>query len=143
MKKIRVLYGLASLFSLLAGFSIYLLFRDLNNFLLFEFIPKPGFAGAILVPLEPSVFSYFLKYNLPDALWFISIILFFRFLWFCNTKMQRKYVFCAYGMGIIFEASQLSQKIPGTFDWLDLLFMGLGAFAESLVYNVFVKRRLV
>jgi hypothetical protein len=35
-----------------------------------------------------------------------------------------------------FEISQLSEKIPGTFDILDLVFMGSGAFFESLIFNL-------
>ena len=40
------------------------------------------------------------------------------------------------------ETSQLSEKVPGTFDLLDLLFMGIGAFVEGLLYKLFTTRRL-
>jgi glycopeptide antibiotics resistance protein len=74
-------------------------------------------------------------------LWFVSGILLLRFIWFYRFKEQKVYVACFYGIGTIFEISQLSEKIPGTFDFLDLLFMGIGAFVEGLLYNIFVKRR--
>ena len=143
MKKIRAVYGFSSLLSLSIGIVIYLLFRDLNNMLLLNWIPKLKFTETVFIQLTPSIFSYFLKFNLPDMLWFLSAILFFRFLWFYNMKVQRVYIYCLYGIGIILETSQLSEKVPGTFDWLDLLFMGMGAVGEGLLYNIFVRRRFV
>jgi hypothetical protein len=143
MKKMRILYGLLSLSFLITGILIFLLFRDFNNMVLFSWIPKPEFLKTILVPLKPSIVSYFLKYNLPDMLWFVSAILFFRFIWFYKIKIQKAYIWCFYGIGVLFETSQLSKKVPGTFDWMDLLFMGTGAFIENLLYNIFTRRRFV
>jgi len=143
MNKIRAFYGLLSLFTLFIGIVIYFLFRDLNNLILFSFLPKPEFIKTILIPIKPSIFSSFLKYHLPDMLWFISAILFLRFLWFYKTKEQTVYIFCFYGIGIVIETSQLSEKVPGTFDRLDLLFMSIGAFVEGLIYKKFIVRRIV
>ena len=139
----RAFYGLLSFFSLIIGMLIYFLFRDLNNMILFAWIPKPVFTGTVLLPLRPSIFSNILKFNLPDTLWFLSAILFLRFIWFYKTKIQKTYIHFFYAIAAIFELSQLSKKIPGTFDWMDLLFMGIGAFVESLLYNIFARRRFV
>jgi phosphoglycerol transferase MdoB-like AlkP superfamily enzyme len=111
--------------------------------LLFAWIPKPVFAGTVLLSLRPSFFSNILKFNLPDTLWFLSAILFLRFIWFYRTKIQKAYIHSFYAIAAIFEISQLSKKVLGTFDWLDLLFMGIGAFVEGLLYNIFTKRRFV
>jgi len=142
MNKIRTFYGLLSLFTLLTGILIYLLFRDLNNLILFTWIPKPEFIKSILIPIKPSIFSSFLKYHLPDVLWFISAILFLRFLWFYKTKEQKVYIFCFYGIGLVIETSQLSEEVPGTFDWFDLLFMSMTALLEGLLYKIFIQRSL-
>jgi len=142
MNKIRLFYGLLSLFTLLVGMVIYLLFRDLNNIVLFSWIPKPLFLETILVPLQPSVAADFLRYHLPDTLWFLSAILLLRFLWFYKVKMQTAYILCFYGIAFAMETSQLSQKVPGTFDCLDLLFFGIGAFVEGLLYKHFITRRM-
>ena len=142
MKKIRLLYGLLSILTLFAGMIIYLLFRDLNNIVLFTWIPKPEFLNTILVPLKPSVLANFLKYHLPDTLWFVPSILFLRFLWFYKAKTQTAYIVCFYGIGLVIETSQLSEKVPGTFDPLDLFFMGIGALVEGLLYKFCIKRRL-
>ena len=133
MKKIRLFYGLLSLLTLIAGMVIYLLFRDINKMIIFTWMPKPEFLKSNLIPLAPSIFSYILKFNLPDMLWFVSAILFFRFIWFYRKKEQTVYILCWYGIGLIFEISQLSEKIPGTFDRLDLTFLCIGALIESLI----------
>jgi len=141
MKKNKTFYGLLSLLTLIIGMVIYLLFRDVNNMILFVWIPKPQFLKTILVPLQPSIFTNILRYNLPDMLWFVSAVLLLRFIWFYKVKTQAIYIWCFYGIALALEISQLSEKVPGTFDWLDLLFFGIGAFVEGLLYNQFILRR--
>jgi hypothetical protein len=141
IQKIRYYYGFLSLLALLTGIVIYLLFRDVSSFLLFEWIKKPAFIGSTLIELKPSVFFNILKFNVPDMLWFLSGILLLRFIWFDNQKIQNTYIFCFYGFAAIFETSQLFQNIPGTFDVFDLLFMGIVAFVEGLLYIKFTRRR--
>jgi hypothetical protein len=143
MKRIRMLFGLSSFLTLILGMCVYLFFRDLSNMIIFKFVPKPEFAKTVLVPLKPSVFSYFIKYNLPYVLWFLSGILLMRYIWFFNIKAQRVYVFCVYGLGFLYVMCKLLEKFPGTFDWLDLLFMGIGAFVEGLLYKFYVRRKIV
>ena len=141
MKRIRIVYGLLSLSSLILGMIIYLLFRDLDNIILFSLLSKPKFLETTLVPLKSSILTDILRFNLPDMLWFVSAILFFRFIWFYKIKIQMIYILCFYVIGLVFEISQLSEKVPGTFDWLDLLFFGIGAFVEGLLYKIFILRR--
>jgi len=140
--RIRLFYGLLSLAALLVGIVIYLLFRDLNNIVLFSWIPQPELFKIVLIPLKPSVPANFLRYHLPDTLWFVSAILFLRFLWFHKVKTQTAYIVCFYCLGLVLEISQLSEKVPGTFDWFDLFFMCIGAFVEGLLYKFFTTRRL-
>ena len=143
MKNIRAFYGVLSLLTLVFGMVIYLLFRDISHMLLFKFIPKPDFTQAVIIKLNPSMFSDLLKYNLPYMFWFLSGILFMRFIWFLNYKIQKIYVFCLYCIGFIYVFCKISKYFPGTFDWLDLLFMGIGAFVEGLLYKIFILRRFV
>jgi len=143
MKDIRTLYGLLSLITLITGMLIYLLFRNVNNMILFNWIPKPAFLKTVLIPLKPSIFSSFIKYHLPDMLWFVSAVLFLRYVWFYKPNEQTIYIICFYIVALIFEISQLSEKIPGTFDWFDLLFMFIVAFVEGLLYKKFILRRFV
>jgi len=143
MKKLRGAYALLSALFLIMGMCIYLLFRDLTNIIFFVWMPKPESVGNITVHLPPSIFSNVLRHNLAGMFWFVSGILFFRFVWFHRAKTQRAYIWGFYGLGVILEASQLSEKIPGTFDLLDLLFMGIGALVEGLLYRFLLIRRLV
>jgi hypothetical protein len=141
MKRIRNIYGLLSLLTLTLGISIYLLFRDFNNMILFSWVTKPNFLETTLLPLNSSVFTDILRYNLPDMFWFVSAILLLRFIWLKNFKVQTIYILSFYVIGLVFEISQLSKIVPGTFDWLDLIFFGIGAFVEGLLYKIFISRR--
>jgi len=133
-------YGLASLVSLIIGIGIYLLFKN-TDMLIFEWIPKLKIFKYIYIPTKQSIFTSILLYNFPDALWFLSGIFFLRYIWFYKIKEQNLYILCFYLIGAVFEISQLSNIIPGTFDFLDLLFMGIGAFVESLLYRIFFSFR--
>ena len=141
MEKARAAYALLTPLFLIIGVGVYFLFRDLNNLLLFAWMPRPEFLGNAIIQLPPSVLSGVVKYNLAGMFWFVSGILFFRFVWFHRPNVQRAYIGCFYGIGAILEISQLSERVPGTFDFMDLCFMGIGAFGEGLLYNIFVKRR--
>jgi len=106
-------------------------------------IPELEFSKLIIIELRTSIFSNILKYNFPDMLWFVSGILLLRFIWFYKKNEQNIYVLSFYVTGMVFETSQLSDSVPGTFDFLDLLFMGIGAFVEGFLYNKFMLRRFV
>jgi hypothetical protein len=44
---------------------------------------------------------------------------------------------------MVIEIAQVSQTISGTFDILDLASYGFFAFAESVIFNLFIKRRII
>jgi len=142
MKKVRITYGLLSSLFLIIGIVIYLLFRDLSNLIFFTWVPKPEFVGNLFIQLPPSVFTSVLRHNMAGMLWLVAGILFFRFIWFYRVAAQKVYIWCFCGIAALLEIGQLSARIPGTFDLLDLLFMGIGAFVEGLLYNIYVKRRI-
>jgi len=122
------------------GIFIYLLFRDMNNLLFIRLIPKLEFTKKVFMQLTPSIVSNIFIYNIPDMLWFISGISLIRFIWFYQIKEQNVYILCFYSIGFIFEICQLSNCFPGTFDYFDLFFMGIGAFVESVIYYKFTIR---
>ena len=138
MKKIRTIYGLSSLLALLFGICIYLFFRDLSNIIFFNWLPYFEFTKTVFIKLPQSILSYIFLYNIPDMLWFVSGILLLRFIWFYKFREQKIYIISFYIIGALFEFGQLF-IIPGTFDFLDLFFMALGAFIEGLIYFKFVK----
>ena len=116
------------------------MFRDLNSLFFNSWILKFEFTKDAFIQLSPSIITNIFIYNVPDMLWFISGILLIRFIWFNVTKEQRVYLLCFYLIGFVFEIWQLSDNFPGTFDCLDLLFMGIGAFFESLLNNKLIRR---
>jgi len=137
----RRFYVLVSFLSLFTGIGIYLIFRN-TNMLLFKWMPKLLFFKNIYIPIKQSIFTSILFYNLPDALWFLSGILLLRFIWFYRYKEQNIYIICFILMGAVFEISQLSKNVPGTFDWLDLFFMGITALLEGLLYKILTKESI-
>jgi hypothetical protein len=122
--------------------SIYLFFRGLN-IIIFEWIQKPTILEMLYKPVPSSLFTGIILYNLPDMLWFLAGLFLLRFIWFYHRKWQNIYIYCFYGIAFIFETMQLSDNIPGTFDIMDLFFMGIGAFFEGLLYKKFIKRSLI
>jgi len=130
----RTIYFAISLFTLLCGVAIYPLFRG-PNLLVWGILPRPAFWGSWQMPYPKGGLASVLAGSGPDCLWFLSGILFLRFIWFYRTKIQKGYILFFYGIGAVIEIIQLSEKIPGTFDLLDLFFMGIGAFLEALLHN--------
>ena len=141
MGKIRLFYLLLSILFLVIGMFIYILFRDISHLFIINRITKLGFIQTIFIELKPSILTNILLYNIPDMFWFISGILLLRFIWFYRTKEQNIYLYGFYITGAAFEISQLSENIPGTFDYLDLFFMGMGGLVERLLYNNYIRRR--
>jgi hypothetical protein len=139
---IRRRYGIASLAALVGGLVIYFFFRN-RNVVLFTWLLKPAFLNSFFIPIKPSAFASFLRYNLPDMLWFLSGVLLLRCLWTGQRKWQFLYIAVFYIIAMTIEISQLGENVPGTFDPLDLLFMGITAIFEGVIYNFFIKRRIV
>ena len=67
-------------------------------------------------------------YSLPDALWMLALILVVMMIW--DFKLNRRSIpwiagaFCA---GILFEVGQSFHLISGTFDFIDLISISIGA----------------
>ena len=141
--RIKLLYCGAGFAALFSGFAIYAFFRNLNM-ILFRFIPKPAFLNTLYIPVKSdSIASSVLLFNLPDGLWFLSGALFIRSLWLANAKWRFIYFGIFVVAALALEMMQIFPAMPGTYDALDILFMGIFAFLESLIFNLFIKRRIV
>jgi len=89
MKKIRITYGLLALLFLVMGMCIYLLFRDLNNIVLFDLVPKPSFLATPLISLNTdTIWGYLFVFNLPHGLWCLSGLLIIRAIWLTGVNME-------------------------------------------------------
>ena len=138
----RVNYLIASIVSLFIGFCIYLLFRDIENLYFFSKLNIGNF-NNIYFKLTSSIFFNIIKYNIPDMLWFLSGILFVRYIWYDKNNEQKIYILIFYGIGFILEIGQLKDNIYGTFDLMDLFFLGFGASLEGLIYNISKIRKII
>jgi len=143
IRQLKLIYLIAAFVALLGGVSIYAFFRNINNMILFRFIPKPSFLISLYIPINSnSIWSNMLIYNLPYGLWCLSGLLLVRAIWLNNAKWQAIYK----GIYIAIVMSYVLLKLPGiihgTFDVLDLLFIGFFAFLESIFFILFIRRNI-
>ena len=137
---IKFVYFLFSIFSLTVGFLIYYLFRE-NNIIIYEwlnFLPKNN---NIFLFSSKSFWLDFFRYNLPDGLLILSGLLFLRAIWYEQWKTFLIYKICLLFIVFLLETLQISDAIPGTFDFFDLVTMGSIALMESIAYKILMKRR--
>ena len=110
---------------LLTGIMIYLLYRG---------IPFLKVERLFAVQLNKNFLFYFMLYNLPDALWFYSLLITLKIIW--NKQLFSKGKYWLYAVIIAVFFSEFAQKIkiiPGTFDVLDIV-------AYVIAYSVFIFR---
>ena len=103
---------------IIIGTIIYVRYR--HDIIFFNWIPDTLHSIAPTVKYSNSVFQDFIIYCLPDGLWYSSLIVFqdtFR-----RCTLYSKIIF---GISIllpfVWEFSQLCDRVPGTFDLMDIL----------------------
>lgn len=65
-------------------------------------------------------FVYFLVYCLPDALWYLSLLLMQTFFLEETGRLNRLLVGIAISLPFLLETGQYIGVVPGTFDWFDI-----------------------
>lgn len=130
---IRIIF-LHIILPILIGISIYAFFRGIplidrhNN--LFPLI------NSVSVP-------NWLKYNLPDGLWFYAFLFSIFLIW--KEKLSIHFVFwllLVIIMACFSEILQAYNLIPGTFDWYDLLAYFIAISVFLLNFKLTRKRLL-
>jgi len=126
----KKIFLILSFISLLTGILCYLFFR-------------PSFIFHINIfkmeKFDKLVFFNFLRYNLPDGLWLISGIFLLRAIWIRNYLISQVYIGTLIIFSLLFEILQYFNITPGTFDAIDLIFMGIIALVEQIIYFLFLK----
>lgn len=108
---------LGALLLLLAGTEIYYFFRSpIIAFKLFHITPNEYIAGDTSNP-----FIYFLVFCLPDALWYMSLLLIQTFFLKETGWLNALLVGVAISLPFLLEIGQCSGLIAGTFDWFDII----------------------
>jgi hypothetical protein len=141
--QLRLTYCFAAFLAFLGGIAIYAFFRNLS-IVLFQFVLKPSFLDLLHFPVRTDslLVSMFL-FNLPDGLWFLSGLLLIRAVWLTDLKWRAIYAGLFALLALAMETAQIFDAIPGTFDFLDIAFMAFFALAESIIFNLSMKRRVL
>lgn len=108
-----------SLFLLLIGTIIYILFRQDVLFLMY--FPS-NLLSKIKVDIDYSSCSwitYFLIFCLPDALWYAALLIFQSGLYEKSFIAKSLFVFSV-SLPFIYELMQKTGMVYGTFDWFDV-----------------------
>lgn len=103
-------YNVCAILCLIVGALVYVVFR--NDVL---FLKLLGIQADVEVNIAPSLLSQFILYNLSDALWALSLML------FLSTQTNRVVRFCGLMLPTVMESMQAFRIVPGVFDFVDLL----------------------
>ena len=110
---------------LIVGSAIYLCFRttDLYMFRIFPGGRLPSWLIGIREWIGVACIPEWVKFNLPDAVWLLSYLLFMDILWGERTGLWKLCFLIALPLGTLTaELLQMCHFVSGTGDWLDILF---------------------
>ncbi|MFZ6052034.1 hypothetical protein [Halocola ammonii] len=113
---------------LITGAAIYLLFRNLPYF---------SFVDLSSPLLNPQMVPDWIRFQLPDFLWAYSFSFIFLAIW-KDQSNQTFWLLAAFSLSISLELAQMSGRLPGTFDWLDLL-----AYALGFLISIFIDKKII
>ena len=87
--------------------------------------------------------SYWVKYNLPDGLWFYALLSTLSIVWKENSSIYFiSWIILSVLLTVLSEVSQAFQLIKGTFDWFDLLTYTIAFFAYYSVNFKQINKQL-
>jgi hypothetical protein len=129
-RKILYKFLFSVLVPLIVGITIYYLWRGIGVFGL-----KPFFANSI---------PHWIIYNLPDGLWFFSLLSCLFLIWDSSTIYYLITWICIFFFLTIFsEILQLLSLIQGTFDIFDIIAYLISCIIVLFLNrNVYVKRNI-
>jgi len=144
LKSLKLAYFLGAFTAFLCGVAIYAFFRNIDNMMLFQYFPQPSFLATPHIQIGTDMMlGYLFVFNLLHGLWCLSALLVIRGVWLTNPKWRAIYGSIFIAAASILEIVQVNENIPGTFDMLDLASYGIFAFLESIIYNTFIRRRVL
>lgn len=133
-KKIKLI-GLAIASFALAS-SIYLCFcsTDLLFYDLFCIDTEAEWIQSIRSIFSNTQVPVWFKHNLPDALWLMSFLLIMEVIWSSSENCYKNiFIYSLFLMAIMAEFFQYYHLIPGTGDWMDVIYYLL----TLLTYYIF------
>ena len=107
---------LSAILLILAGTGIYYFFRSpIRVFSIFDIAPR----GYIISTADNALFNWAV-YCLPDALWYMSLLLIQTLFWNERGWLNRLLIGLAISLPFLLEAGQYFGMLAGTFDRLDI-----------------------
>ncbi len=107
-----------SIILLLLGSGIYFIFR--TPIRVFEMLRIRQYQDIVVLEIS-NPFNYFLVYCLPDALWYMSLLLLQTYFLVRKGLLNRLLVIIAIILPFLLEVFQYFDIMYGTFDWYDML----------------------
>lgn len=132
-KKCDVIILVASIALLIIGAGVYFIFR--TPIRIFEMLGITQYQIVVLETQNP--FNYFLVYCLPDALWYMSLLLLQTFFLAGKGLLNRLLIIIAIILPFLLEIFQYLEIISGTFDWYDIL-----TYCLTLIFYLLCLKRL-
>ena len=97
-----------------------------------------GIAKHQVVVLETqNLFNYFLVYCLPDALWYMSLLLLQTYFFTGKGLLNYLLIFIAIILPFLLEVFQYFDIMCGTFDWYDIL-----TYCLTLIFYLLCLKKL-
>ena len=129
---------------ILMGLIIYALFRP-NSLLLSHWLINMNInIYGLINQLQANVHFLppaILLYNMPDALWMYSFTSLMIILWDNKlSSISAFWILLVPFAGILTEAGQFFNIIPGTFDILDLLFLIIASVLPFILIKVTIQK---
>lgn len=129
------------------GGAIYLRWRN-TNLLMFRWFRVFGLETVVVWlragAAEPTGWSFWLAYSLPDGLWVYALTALMIFLW-RDARSPMKFLWPSLGLllGAGSELGQLAGVVPGSFDVVDLVVCLFAAGAAMVLTSSKFKTRTI
>lgn len=138
---IRVLRIIIFFLPIISGGFIYIIFRTekLIMFRWFEFLNLSD--GIYFIKKLKNIYSFpsWFIYNLPDGLWIFSYTSISLEIWKHSiTKQNIFWIFSIPFIAVLSEILQFFIIIPGTFDFIDILFYLSGIFFAYFISTILI-----
>ncbi|WEK68742.1 MAG: hypothetical protein P0Y62_12885 [Candidatus Chryseobacterium colombiense] len=126
---------------IISGGLIYIIFRTekLIMFRWFEYFSLSD--GINLIKKLKNIYSFpsWFIYNLPDGLWIFSYTAISLEIWKHSiTKQNIFWIFSIPLIAVLSEIFQLFKIIPGTFDFIDIIFYLSGIFLAYFISTIII-----
>lgn len=138
---IRIIRVIIFFIPIMLGGVIYIIFRTekLIMFHWFEYLSLSNEVNFIKTFKNVYSFPDWFIYNLPDGLWLCSYTAISLEIWKHSiTKQNIFWIFSIPFITILSEIFQLFKIIPGTFDFIDIVFYLFGIFFAYFISKIII-----